>query len=241
MHITYLSHSGFAVATADVVMVFDYCRDPADALAGVLDAAPGLPVVFFVSRAHPDHYNPDIFFLAQDRCRAYILSSDTNPRCAGPQCGILTMGAGDRADDIPGGLSVQAYGSTDAGVCFAVTTRDGKTIFHAGDLNNWHWAESNPPREVARADAEFRRALARIARGHPSLDVAFFPVDVRQGRDFAVGATEFVEAIRVTDFFPMHFDANYIVACDFGVYPFHTKADTTFHCLSEPGESVTLG
>lgn len=240
MRITYLAHSGFIVTTSEVVMVFDYYRDPAHALHKVLDEHPGLPVVFFVSHSHPDHYNPEIFNLAQNHKRVYILSNDVEARDTDSRLAIQGMSPGDRVDDILGGLTVQAYDSTDAGVSFVVTTREGKTICHAGDLNNWHWNEESSPREVAEADAAFRKALGRIASEHSSLDVAFFPVDVRQGRDFAVGATEFVEAIRVADFFPMHFDGNYMVACDFGVYPFHTKVDTTFHCLHEPGESIAL-
>ena len=240
MRITYLAHSGFVVATDDVVMVFDYYRDPSHALEKVLDSHPGLPVVFFVSHSHPDHYNPEIFNLAQNHKRVYILSNDVEARDTNSRLAIQGMSPGDRVDDVPGGLTVQAYDSTDAGVSFAVTLRGGKTVFHAGDLNNWHWNEENSPREVACADAAFRKALGRIADEHPALDVAFFPVDVRQGRDFAVGATEFVEAIRVADFFTMHSDGNYMVACDFGVYPFHTKVDTTFHCLHEPGESISL-
>ncbi|MCM1036836.1 MAG: MBL fold metallo-hydrolase [Bacteroides sp.] len=240
MRITYLAHSGFIVTTSEVVMVFDYYRDPSHALRKVLDEHPGLPVVFFVSHSHPDHYNPEIFNLAQNHKRVYILSNDVEARDTDSRLAIQGMSPGDRVDDILGGLTVQAYDSTDAGVSFVVTTREGKTVFHAGDLNNWHWNEESSPREVAEADAAFRKALGRIASEHPALDVAFFPVDVRQGRDFAVGATEFVEAIRVTDFFPMHFDGNYMVACDFGVYPFHTKVDTTFHCLHEPGESIAL-
>ncbi len=49
-----------------------------------------------------------------------------------------------------------------------------------------------------------------------------------------------MEAIKVKDFFPMHFDGSASVACDFGVYPFHNAVNTTFHCLKDPGESIQL-
>lgn len=240
MHITYLAHSGFMVATPDVVMVFDYYRDPSHSVVKYLEKHPEVPVVFFVSHSHPDHYNPDIFNLAQNHRRVYVLSNDVEARDTNSRLEIQGMSPGDKVEGLPGDIRVEAYDSTDAGVSFAVTLKDVQTIFHAGDLNNWHWNEQSTPREVAEADAAFRKALGRIASEHPSFDVAFFPVDTRQGRDFAVGATEFVEAIRVHDFFPMHFDGNYMVACDFGVYPFHTKVDTVFHCLHDPGESINL-
>lgn len=46
-------------------------------------------------------------------------------------------------------ISVKAFGSTDAGVSFMVET-DGKKVFHAGDLNNWHWEDESTPQEVKR-------------------------------------------------------------------------------------------
>ena len=41
------------------------------------------------------------------------------------------------ADDV---LRVHAFGSTDVGISFLVEA-EGKKIFHAGDLNNWHWMD----------------------------------------------------------------------------------------------------
>ena len=42
---------------------------------------------------------------------------------------------------------MQAFGSTDAGASFYIEHKRRK-IFHAGDLNNWHWNE-----EVAKDEA----------------------------------------------------------------------------------------
>ena len=240
MRITYLAHSGFMVTTPDVIMVFDYYRDPSHSVVKTLEKNPDTPVIFFVSHHHPDHYNPEIFNLGQNHKRVYVLSNDVEARDTNSRLAIQGMSPGDIVEDLTGGVSVRAYNSTDAGVAFAVKTGEGKTIFHAGDLNNWHWNEESTPAEVAKANAAYEKVLHRIAEDNKSFDVAFFPVDTRQGRDFAVGATEFVEAVQVADFFPMHFDGNYMVACDFGVYPFHTKVDTTFHCLHDPGQSIEL-
>lgn len=240
MRITYLSHSGFMVTTPEVIMVFDYFRDPSHSVVKNLEEHPDTPVIFFVSHHHSDHYNPDIFNLAQNHKRVYVLSNDVEARDTNSPLAIQGMSAGDIVEGLPAGVSVRAYDSTDEGVAFAVTTGDGKTIFHAGDLNNWHWNQENTPSEAAKAAAAFHKVLHRIAEENKSFDVAFFPVDTRQGRDFAVGATEFVEAIPVRDFFPMHFDGDYKTACDFGIYPFHTKVGTTFHCLHVPGESIDL-
>ena len=58
--VTYLDHSGFAVQMPDVVLVFDYYRDPSHALQKILEANPQIPVVFFVSHRHEDHFNNSI-------------------------------------------------------------------------------------------------------------------------------------------------------------------------------------
>ncbi len=228
------------VETGDVIMVFDYFRDPSHSVVKTLEKQPAKPVVFFVSHRHPDHYNPDIFNLAQNHKRVYVLSNDVEARDTNSRLAIQGMSAGDAVEDLPGGLSVKAYPSTDEGVSFMVTTKDGRKLFHAGDLNLWHWKEVSTDREVERATMEFRKALREIADENPAVDVAFFPVDVRQGKDFAAGAVEFVEAVKTTDFFPMHFDGDSHVACDFGVYPFHTQVSTKFHCMHDPGQSIDL-
>ena len=240
MRITYLAHSGFMVQTDDVIMVFDYYRDPSHSVVKALRHNQEKPVVFFVSHGHPDHFNHEIFNLAQDHKRVYVLSNDVLVRETDPSLAIQGMSVGDEVDNLPGGICVKAYGSTDKGVSFRVTLKNGRTLFHAGDLNLWHWNEESTEREVAEAPAEFRKELGRIAEENKKLDVVFFPVDLRQGKDFALGAVEFTEAIKVSDFFPMHFDGDAQIACDFGVYPFHNQVDTTFHCLRDPGQSIKI-
>ncbi|MDE6153798.1 MAG: MBL fold metallo-hydrolase [Muribaculaceae bacterium] len=74
--ITYLDHSGFAVVTPTAILVFDYYRDPAHSLKKVLHEYPSRPVIFLVSHHHEDHFNRDIFDLAQDHKRTYVLSND---------------------------------------------------------------------------------------------------------------------------------------------------------------------
>lgn len=240
MRVTYLAHSGFMVETDDVIMVFDYFRDPSHSVVKKLEERKDVPVVFFVTHHHKDHYNPDIFNLAQNHERVYVLSNDVEARDTNSRLAIQGMSAGDVVENLPGGITVKAYPSTDEGVSFLVTTKAGRKVFHAGDLNLWHWNEENTPKAVAEATAAFTKAVNRIAEENPSIDTVMFPVDVRQGKDFALGATRFMEAIKVKDFFPMHFDGSALVACDFGVYPFHNAVNTTFHCLKDPGESIQL-
>lgn len=240
MRVTYLDHSGFMIADDDVIMVFDYYRDPSHAVVKALEKNPELPVVFFVSHHHPDHYNPEIFNLGQSHERLYVLSNDVFQQHGDSNLPIAGMSKGDKLENVIGGLTVDAYGSTDCGVSFAVTTKNGKKVFHAGDLNNWHWKEESTEREVQKAENLFKKVLNRIKERNDRFDVAFFSVDPRQGEDYATGAAEFLDNIKVRDFFPMHFFGDHDKACDFKHYPLKDTSDTTFHCLYEPGESIAL-
>lgn len=235
--VIFLDISGFIVVNDDVVMVFDYNRDPANALKHTLDQNADKPVVFFVSHHHPDHYNKSIYELAQNHKRVYVMSNDVYPQNVPDDLAVAGMSKGDVIDNLPGGLMVKAYGSTDTGVSFLVTEKDGTKIFHAGDLNNWHWQDESTMREVEKSDEEFKTIVNRIAEECPEMDIAFFPVDTRQGSDFARGAREFLNAIKVKDFFPMHFSGDYEKACDFTQY---AAAGTTCHCMHKPGMSIEL-
>lgn len=235
--ITYLDHSGFIVEDEEVIMVFDYFRDPSNALPHALNANPDKPVVFFVTHHHPDHYNKSIFHLAQNHRRTYVMSNDVHPQNVPDTLEVAGMSRGDVIENLPGGITVHAYGSTDAGVSFLVTTKSGKKIFHAGDLNDWHWQDESTMREVEEAGEHYMTIIKHIASEVPEMDVVFFPVDVRQGSDFARGAREFMTAVKVHDFFPMHFSGDYRKACDFSEYE---VPGTTCHCLHNPGESIDL-
>lgn len=235
--VTYLDHSGFAVVLPKAIAVFDYYRDPSHALEKTLKLYPGLPVVFFVSHHHPDHFNPRIFNLAQDRERMYVLSNDIQSRIIQDDLNVAWVSPGDEVDQLLGGLKVRAFGSTDAGVSFLVTTDNGLHIFHAGDLNYWHWNEESTVDEVKKAYQKFTSVIMRLEEYAPSMEIAFFPVDPRLGQDYADGARLFLENINVRYFFPMHFWGDYKAACDFEDY---TTDQTDSYCLHVPGESVEL-
>lgn len=238
MHITYLQHSGFIVELPDAVLVFDYYRDPAHVLPHVLKQNPAKPVVFLVSHHHPDHFNPEIFDLAQDHKRVYILSNDILAKRIPTDLAVQGMSRGDVVENLPGNISVRAYGSTDKGVSFLVTTSSGRKIFHAGDLNDWHWQDESSEREVRKADNAFMTILNRFADENPHLYVAMFPVDHRMGTDYARGARLFLAKVTVDNFFPMHFDADWKEACDFASFA-GSQAESC-HCFHSPGQTVEL-
>ncbi len=235
--VTYLDHSGFAVTTPTAILVFDYYKDPSNSLHKVLKESKDLPVVFFVSHHHYDHFNRDIFNLAQDHKRAYVLSNDISSQVVHDDLSIAWMSPGDVVTQLPGAISVKAYGSTDVGDSYLVTLPDGRTIFHAGDFNYWHWAKESTEAEVRRAYQKFTQIMMRLMTEVKEIDLAFFPVDPRMGEDYSAGARLFLENIDVKYFIPMHFWGEYRAACDF---PNYTTDNTESFCLHEPGESVEL-
>ena len=240
IQVTYLDHSGFAVTTEKAILVFDYYKDPANALHKILEANRELPVLFFVSHHHSDHYAPQIYNLAHNHKRVYILSNDVDGDRipSKDKLSVANVSAGDVLDNLPGDVRVKTFGSTDAGVSFAVTLADGKTIFHAGDFNDWHWKDESTQAEIDKAERHFVTILNRIAEDEREFYVAMFPVDERQGTDFSRGATLFTDKIKVRNFFPMHFGADFKGACDFGAYI--KDKDTRCFCLKSPGHSVEL-
>ncbi|MBQ9942443.1 MAG: MBL fold metallo-hydrolase [Christensenellaceae bacterium] len=240
MKITYLDNSGFAVQMAHSLLIFDYynmhSERAAEGLAGgivdeqTLNAAER--VYFFVSHKHYDHYNRGIFTLAaHNPATTFILPRglqyvptdlDTNK-----------LGTGDVYDD--GYLRVMAHPSTDIGVSYQVEV-EGKTLFHAGDLNCWHWAfESTPVQEKSYRDM-YTRALTRIAQHMGRPDVAFFPVDARMKGPYDDGAVEFIATFRPGLFVPMHMQRNYWVIDKLEQ---RVKGQNIFH-ISRRGDSLQL-
>ena len=72
MNVTYIQHSGFSVDFADMMLVFDYWM-------GEITIPEDKPVYVFVSHAHHDHFNEEIFEWERSGVDIrYILSDDTN-------------------------------------------------------------------------------------------------------------------------------------------------------------------
>lgn len=236
--VTYMDHSGFIITTDKAILVFDYFRDPSHALHKALSHNSDLPVVFFATHRHLDHFNPGIFEIAQDHKRTYILSNDIPAMKIPSTLNVQGMSEGDVVENIPGCQSVKAYGSTDVGVSYLVTLDNGTTVFHAGDLNLWHWKDDFTSKQQQKAEKLFDKVVNRIKSENDQIDIVMFPVDPRQGTDFAKGAHLFLKNIKVKDFLPMHFWGDYHEACDFPSYS--VDDSTRYICLHVPGESVEL-
>jgi L-ascorbate metabolism protein UlaG (beta-lactamase superfamily) len=185
---------------------------------------------------HFDHFNPKTL----EWCKRvpdikYVFSKDISD--AGVKVGenVFFLDKSETYQDE--NLVIKAFGSTDVGISFLIEW-NGKTIFHAGDLNNWHWSEESTEKEVELADRAFSMELSALKREYAAIDVVFFPVDPRQGKDYTKGAEQFLERINVKHFVPMHFVPAYDKALAFK--PYVERKEVDFIIFRHSGDSIHL-
>ena len=198
--IWYLFHSGFAVQTTGHFLIFDYWRDKpkgAGLEGGVIDpsALKDLDVVVFVSHSHGDHYNRGVHKWKADIPKMRLILSDD----IRPTEDALMIGPG-KTLELPD-MTVQALASNDEGVAFVVDI-DGMRIFHAGDLNWWHW-EGEPDDDNDGMAASYKSEIDKLV-GKP-VDLAFVPVDPRLEQQYAWAINYLMETVEVRHAVPMHF------------------------------------
>lgn len=233
LRITYLQHSGFTAACGGTLLVFDDAQGAQAREGGIrqghVDRAllEGFEnVVFFVSHAHDDHYNEAIFDFADMPQVRYVLGF---PAPQGREACSLRKG-----DDLSlRGVEITAYGSTDEGVSF-LARFGGWTIFHAGDLNFWHWREESTFKEIARAESDFHAEVAPLI-GTP-IDFAFFPLDPRMGEMYDAGAQYFLMEVRPRVLVPMHWWNRAEAALEFARR--NRTKHTEIIALTRPGERL---
>ena len=172
MQVTFLAHSGFLIELDTMLLLFDWWT-------GTLPPLPkDKPLVVFASHDHDDHFSPQIFDLDDgSRSVYYVLGSDIPREKAGAK-NCLFLGGGENAAPLAG-ITVEALPSTDQGVAFLVTA-EGRTIYHAGDLNWWHW-EGEDPAWNLRMEEDFKAYSAPLLER--SIDLAMIPMDPRQEED----------------------------------------------------------
>ncbi len=83
--------------------------------------------------------------------------------------------------------------------------------------------------EIEEADAEFRKAVQPISR--EKIDVAFFPVDPRQGVMFEAGANYFILSVKPRILIPMHYFHRAETAVDYS----RTASCRTTEVIALPG------
>ena len=201
MKVTYIFHSSFAVELEENVLIFDYYGEVD--LARIPD---GKKVWFLNSHAHQYHFQRKILELkAVFPDAEYILSRDIRFRPEERKDWIHSVRAREEYEF--GALKVRTLRSTDMGVAYVVRA-DGKKIYHAGDLNWWHWDGEDKAWNNNMA-ANYKREVDKLEG--EELDAAFVPLDPRLGDAYCWGMKYFLEHVHAEAVFPMHCWGDYSV------------------------------
>ncbi|MBQ9251528.1 MAG: MBL fold metallo-hydrolase [Clostridia bacterium] len=227
VRITHFFHSGFSLEAEDLLFVFDYWRGEHQELSGNKQILPEQlkkyrAVYVFISHEHIDHLDPVVFTWKEYANVSYIVSSDMPVGTRGKR-----MAPGDQLE-LEQDVSVTAFDSTDLGVSFLLNIQ-GHQFFHAGDLNFWHWRDESSLQEIEEAEREFVTAVRPLSQEH--IDVAFFPVDPRQGTMFEAGANYFILEVKPRLLIPMHYFHRTEIILDYA----RTAGSRTTEVLAMPG------
>lgn len=239
MRITYIDHSGFLLETEKVSFLFDYYRGEIPVMNQ------DNPIVVFVSHKHPDHYNPEIFHLVHKYPHIhYVLSKDVPVKwqmIKYKEEGIdpeehITVVRKNTTQTLSlfngEALEITALKSTDEGVAYLLSC-SGHTYYHAGDLNLWLWEGETKQYNENMARAYYRE-LEKL-KGL-KIDVAFVPLDARQGKDAFCGMESFMEYTESNLVFPMHFWGEYEIIDRF--LKKHPEFESQIQKLQTTGQSM---
>ncbi len=241
MRLHYIYHSGFAVEAEGVTVIIDYYKDSSETernrgiVHDYLLQRPGR-IYVLSTHFHPDHFNREVLeWKKLHPDIRYIFSKDILKQRRAAKEEATYIKKGEIYEDEC--LRVDAFGSTDAGSSFLIHLQ-GLSIFHAGDLNNWHWSEESTEEEIRKADGDFLAELKDLKEKAPETDLALFPVDRRMGKDYMKGAKQFIEQIKTTIFVPMHFGEDYEGGNAF--HRFAEEAGIRFIAIGGRGESFEI-
>ncbi len=200
LRVTYLYHSGFMVETNKTCLVFDYYT--VDGKFDNIDIAAfkNKNVFVFVSHSHQDHFDKRIFEWKDMNVR-YILSNDCSYDKNIDNVTVVNANKGFIID----GIAIETLKSTDEGVAFIVHA-DGYTIYHAGDLNWWHWNEEGDMFNNM-IKSQYTSEIDKI-KGI-NVDVGFVPVDPRLEDKYILAIDYLMRSVNIRHIFPMHFWQDY--------------------------------
>lgn len=199
MKITYLDHSGFAVEYKKYVLIFDWYKGKLPEFDSEKE------IYVFSSHSHYDHFDRKIFELENIYPNIrYVLSADITEK---PVPSKVWFVIADKEYRI-GNLKVQTLHSTDAGVAFLVYV-DDRIIYHAGDLNWWHWEEEESEYYNEQMRMDYQKEIHKLK--NIQIDVAFVPLDPRQEEQYYWGLDYFMKHTDTELVFPMHMWGHYEV------------------------------
>ncbi|HOO27381.1 MAG TPA: MBL fold metallo-hydrolase [Lachnospiraceae bacterium] len=208
MKVTYVYHSCFIVELEKSILIFDYFKGQLPQLS------PTKHIYLFASHKHQDHFSMEIFGLFKAPFQVtYILANDI--RLSERYLERLGFESSIKKQIVSAGkcmeislhedFTIKTLKSTDAGVAFIIET-EGVCLYHAGDLNWWHWKEESDVFNLYQ-ERVYAQQLEKI-RGQ-YFDAAFLPLDYRLGDAKEWGLVKFLEMTEAETVFPMHMWEHY--------------------------------
>ena len=160
----------------------------------------------FASHSHPDHFNREILKLADVYPDVeYVFPKDI--RIAKKEQRASEHFMRKRDEITVGDTKVKSLRSTDEGVAFLVRCED-RIIYHAGDLNWWHWEEEDDAyNRMMRGD--YQKEIETLTG--EKIDLAFVVLDPRQEEQFYWGFDWYMRHTDTKIVFPMHMWKQYEV------------------------------
>ncbi len=226
MKITFIFHSSFAVELEKSILIFDYYGE------GRLPDIPECKKVYFLnSHSHQDHFKREILKLKDKYPNAeYLLSRDIRFRPSERPDWVHSVKAGEQYHF--GNLHVRTLRSTDMGVAFVAET-EGKRIYHAGDLNWWHWDGEEKAWNNNMA-ANYKKEIDKLEGEY--MDAAFVPLDPRLGDACFWGMKYFLEKAEAGAVFPMHCWEEYQICKSVEKQPAMSGLLKHYHGIEYPGQ-----
>ena len=241
MKVTYIDHSGFLLEMEKICFLFDYYKGEIP----VIDKDKAL--VVFVSHKHPDHYNAKIFDLLESHPNVFfILDKDCGVKWKIRECEEQGFDLKEKILRVRKNMqynislsnetevTLTTLKSTDTGVAFLIQC-EGKTIYHAGDLNLWSWKDESDHYNTE-MEKNYRKELEKIKGCE--IDVAFLPLDPRQREHSFLGMELFMDYTDCKKVFPMHFWNKFSICRKF--VEKNTEAKEKIMCIEKKGQSFIL-
>lgn len=209
LKVTYIYHSCFSVELENTILVFDYFK------GAIPEFNANKNIYVFSSHKHHDHFTlsvfgefdkyPNVKYIFSNDIKlseSYLSKNGINPKVKEK---IVNVQA--NKEYVIDNIKVETLRSTDMGVAFLVEV-ENKNIYHAGDLNWWHWSGESDEFN-AKMEKRFKGEIALVQ--DRCFDVAFLPVDSRQEDCFWWGFDYFMQNTKTSIAFPMHFWEQYFI------------------------------
>ena len=229
MNVRYLGESGFLISCENEALLFDpgEGEEEPHLLPEAEELAAFQSLTIFVTRPGINHLSSHLRECCPEKT-SFVLSSDLPEEEEG-----IRLSAGETRE--VNGITVTACPSTDKGVAFLCKWH-GARLFHAGGLNLWHWRDISTIPEIEAAEQAYNDCLSAIPKD--PIDLAFFPLDPRQGRMYDAGASAFVMTVKPLVLIPMQFQGRQDAAEDFAVRG--STSSTRIEVLRKAGEELSV-